>query len=177
MAQIHELEAEIARLKRSDEPILLCGDFNNSPTSTVYEYMQNMFLRNHDEPMRSAYDSYLLSDTDDDGMVMDLEKGHQGGAAFEPPFTTVNYRRRWTIDYIWYSSNTLRASKLLKIPSEAELRREEGPPNWLAVTMAGDSSGRLPCGLNGNHNGIPNSVHGSDHVPIMAVFEVVNNNP
>ena len=57
------------------------------------------------------------------------------------------------------------------IPSEAELRSEEGPIDWLAANMGESDSGRLPCDLNGNLNGIPNSKQGSDHIPIMASFE------
>lgn len=59
------------------------------------------------------------------------------------------------------------------IPPEAELRSEEGPMDWLAATMGESDSGRLPCGLNGNHNGIPNSRQGSDHVPIMASLQLI----
>lgn len=56
--------------------------------------------------MRSAYDCYQLCEdveTDKRPHLVDIETAPAGGAVYEPRFTTVNFRRRWTIDYIWYN--------------------------------------------------------------------------
>ncbi|KAG9410409.1 Nocturnin [Aphanomyces cochlioides] len=142
------LEAKYAhQLPHGTIPVVLCGDFNNSPTSPLYHYMEKDFL-SPTIAMKSAYADYRAIDGT-------AETG-------EPPHTTVNYRRCWTIDYIWYSPQHLQRDAILEIASEAELRSEAGPPGWHAVANIPDD------GI--NRNGIPNSVHGSDHVPIMATF-------
>lgn len=137
-----------------------------------------ILIHNSEENMkfRSAYDQYtrLMDKPSPDNhpyVVVDVNQQEESFGQFEPPHTTVNYRRCWTIDYIWYNEKYLRPIRIWKIPSESELRQEEGPPGWLTVMMAEDSSGRLPAGRRGNHNGIPNSIQGSDHVPIMAEFQ------
>ena len=130
------------------------------------------------EQFRSAYDRYRssasLPASSADAKDADGELGRD-----EPPHTTVNFRRCWAIDYIWYSSSNLVSSRVAKIPSEEELRSEEGPPGWinrLAMLDSYSKLGRLPSGLQGNHNGIPNSRFGSDHVPIMAELEFLRPN-
>lgn len=160
---------------------MLCGDFNNSPESAVYEYMENSFMQAQNvegvtEHFQSAYKLYkqnALASGFHDPETLKIGESKSD----EPLHTTVNYRRCWTIDYIWYSQSSLVPSKILDIPDESVLRSEEGPPNWLNRLALSDSynkSGRLPSGLNGNHNGIPNSRLGSDHVPIMAEFQFLS---
>ncbi|KAF0699356.1 Aste57867_10072 [Aphanomyces stellatus] len=145
-------------LRQGSVPIVLCGDFNNSPTSPLYHYMENNFL-SHAATMKSAYASYRLADGTASTSELDAHVSN------EPPHTTVNYRRCWTIDYIWYSQEHMTPTSILEIPSEEDLRAEDGPPGWkTGVTDIPQAELCL------NHNGIPNSQHGSDHVPILATF-------
>ncbi|KAH7492067.1 hypothetical protein PRIC1_002459 [Phytophthora ramorum] len=199
MAELYELEEEVIRMSsdvkdkyerdlagtvtgQNSVPIVLCGDFNNSPESPIYEYMENSFMQKPNlegvsEVFRSAYAFYkpnalasALEHSEDTLRSLKVEEGKKA----EPPHTTVNFRRCWTIDYVWYSKSSLVPSRVLEIPPEGELRAEDGPGNWfnrLALADSLNRSGRLPSGLHGNYNGIPNSVFGSDHVPIMAEFE------
>lgn len=142
--------------------------------------MQKPDIEGVQEPFESAYALYkqnaATSSYHDVDASTEMSLRPQEGVKDEPPHTTVNFRRCWTIDYIWYSQHTLVPRRILDIPSEAILRSEEGPANWfnrLAMEDGYSRSGRLPTGLQGNHNGIPNSQFGSDHVPIMAEFEFV----
>ncbi|TMW66426.1 hypothetical protein Poli38472_004191 [Pythium oligandrum] len=200
MAEIFELEEEIIRMSSDIRdkyerdlaqthsgphhvPVIICGDFNNSPESPLYEYMENSFMQKPNlegvqDVFRSAYGRYKQnaqsSPYHDAESSLELGLQHEEGKKDEPPHTTVNFRRCWTIDYVWYSQNTLVPTRILDIPSEAALRSEEGPADWfnrLAMLDSYSKSGRLPTGFQGNHNGIPNSQFGSDHVPIMAEFE------
>jgi mRNA deadenylase 3'-5' endonuclease subunit Ccr4 len=127
-----------------------------------------------EEAFTSAYAQYKKNlqafsvDSNDEVVTSDTSEMN------EPPHTTVNYRRCWTIDYIWYSNRHMVPRRILDIPSEDILRSEEGPPGWfnrLAMSDSFNRLGRLPTGLHGNHNGIPNSQFGSDHVPLMTEFE------
>lgn len=165
---------------------MLCGDFNNSPDSAIYEYMENSFMQKPNlegmyEAFGSAYGAYLpnqaAAQSDASSSPPAPSEQAQVGPKGEPPHTTVNFRRCWTIDYIWYSKSSLVPSRVLEIPPESVLRSEEGPPDWLNRIARSDSyskAGRLPSGLHGNHNGIPNSKFGSDHVPILAEFEFLS---
>jgi mRNA deadenylase 3'-5' endonuclease subunit Ccr4 len=141
-------------------------------------FMQKPNLEGVTETFKSAYAKYKQNALSS-GVYDEASLHIKAGKKDEPPHTTVNYRRCWTIDYIWYSQSSLVPAKILDIPDESILRSEEGPPNWLNRLALSDSynkSGRLPSGLHGNHNGIPNSKFGSDHVPIMAEFEFLRTN-
>ncbi|KAF1316910.1 Glucose-repressible alcohol dehydrogenase, partial [Globisporangium splendens] len=200
MSELFELEEEVIRMTsdvmdkyerdmadtvtgKNHLPIVLCGDFNNSPESAIYEYMETAFMQKPNlegvtETFKSAYAKYKQNAIAS-GVHDETSLHIKAGKKDEPPHTTVNYRRCWTIDYIWYSQSSLAPAKILDIPDESVLRSEEGPPNWLNRLALSDSynkSGRLPSGLHGNHNGIPNSKFGSDHVPIMAEFEFLRTN-
>lgn len=45
----------------------------------------------------------------------------------DAPHTSCTHRRCYTIDFLWYSSNSLRVTHLGEIPTEEVLRSEEGP--------------------------------------------------
>nr|CCA20442.1 conserved hypothetical protein [Albugo laibachii Nc14] len=190
MAELYEFEEEVIRLcsdmkdKYQQEirssitggpnfPVILCGDFNNTPQSAIYDHMHNSFLQRPNmegirEEFRSAYRYYRLNEMAQSSSVSSMKEEIVG--EFEPPHTTVNYRRCWTIDYIWYSSSNLVPCRILEIPSEAVLRAEEGPPGWferLAHLDTFQKSGRKQ----GSQNGIPNSKCGSDHIPLFAELE------
>lgn len=143
--------------------------------------MQNPNLEGVREAFRSSYGSYKInaqnSPFHDVEASTELALHPEDGKKNEPPHTTVNFRRCWTIDYIWYSQSNLVPYKILDIPSEETLRQEEGPLNWfnrLAMSDSYSKSGRLPSGFQGNHNGIPNSRFGSDHIPLMTELEFLS---
>ncbi|KAJ0402637.1 hypothetical protein P43SY_007502 [Pythium insidiosum] len=204
MAELFELEEEIIRMSSDVKdkysrdladtitghehiPIIICGDFNNSPESPLYEYMESSFMQKPNlegvqEPFRSAYALYrqnaeAVASAPEAEQQQQRRPPSDADRRDEPPHTTVNFRRCWTIDYIWYSQRSLVPTRVLDIPSEAVLRAEDGPAGWfnrLAMSDSYSKSGRLPSGFQGNHNGIPNSMFGSDHVPIMAEFEFLH---
>jgi len=105
------------------------------------------------------------------------------GGEYEPPHTTLNYKRAWTIDYIWHSNYILRKggsgrddtsgrlhpqlTNVLEIPSENDLRAEDGPEGWVQREK---KNGEPLLDPQKNNNGIPNSVFGSDHIPLLAIF-------
>jgi mRNA deadenylase 3'-5' endonuclease subunit Ccr4 len=157
LAELNELHKKLKDVTKKwfsdtsiSPPILIAGDFNNVPGSAVYEYMENELS------LKSAYRNYTNSSND---------KMNQGGK-YEPPHTTVNYKRCQTIDYIWHSNN-LQPIELLKLPIENELRSENGPDGWQDKVNASLLNKT-------NNNGIPNSKYGSDHIPLMAQFNCLS---
>jgi CCR4-NOT transcription complex subunit 6 len=198
MAELKEMETAIMEIQalvrdkygQAQLPTLFCGDFNNGPSSPIYSYLLESFLVSSDTkndetnnetassssstekttiipPMRSAYGVYKLA----------IEKGEvdeqcRGGPEFEPDHTTVTYKRSWTIDYIWYSHSTLRLTHLLEIPPKEALQMEDGSAGWID-RFNEKLEPQEQLDKQKNYNGIPNSVFGSDHLPIMAVFELI----
>eukprot|EP01130_Rhizamoeba_saxonica_P001578 TRINITY_DN1142_c0_g1_i5.p1 TRINITY_DN1142_c0_g1~~TRINITY_DN1142_c0_g1_i5.p1 ORF type:complete len:253 (-),score=61.58 TRINITY_DN1142_c0_g1_i5:24-782(-) len=136
-------------------PVILGGDFNNGPNSEIYHYMQEEF-GNDNVSLRSAFDIYKQFNNESR-----IIQSQDYGPEYEPGHTTVTSRRCWTIDYIWYDSNTTTVKSLLKIPEEEELRNEN--INWYEGKDIQEDLQKT---------GIPNSVWGSDHVPIVAIFEL-----
>ena len=66
-------------------------------------------------------------------------------ATSEPPFTNVTHDFVGTLDYIFYTDDTLAPLSLLELPSEKECRNKYG--------------------------GLPNTQCSSDHVALMAEFQ------
>ncbi|XP_037327394.1 nocturnin-like isoform X1 [Pungitius pungitius] len=86
----------------SDIPLLICGDFNAVPTEEVYQRFITSPLR-----LESAYKKLSL-----DGLT-------------EPEYTTWKIRPTGeccsTLDYIWYSRDTLRVDTVLEMPTEQQI--------------------------------------------------------
>jgi len=56
---------------------------------------------------------------------------------------------------------------VLEIPSESDLRSENGPEGWVEREK---KMGEPLLDPQKNNNGIPNSVFGSDHIPLLGIF-------
>ncbi|XP_029296162.1 nocturnin-like isoform X1 [Cottoperca gobio] len=86
----------------SDIPLLICGDFNAIPTEEVYRRFTTSPLG-----LDSAY------------------KKLSEDALTEPEYTTWKIRPTGecctTLDYIWYSQNTLRVDAVLDMPTEEQI--------------------------------------------------------
>ena len=87
----------------------MTGDFNNGPNSPVYAHITGDILSDTGAPLfRSAYDIYRhLSE----GISL---KEDRHGPDLEAPFTSVNFKRQWTMDYLFYTHSRLRVTHLLQ---------------------------------------------------------------
>lgn len=92
----------------SPPPLVICGDFNAAPSEEVYRRYSSSPLR-----LDSAYKKLSL-----DG-------------SREPDFTTWKIRPsgecRATLDYVWYSRDTLTVDGLLDLPSEEQIGPDRLP--------------------------------------------------
>jgi len=125
--------------------------------------MHHEFLYNSHQ-MKSSYRKYNYPGNTLDSLKNEEieEKILQGD--YEPSCTSVTHRRAKTIDYIFYSSKYLKLNQCKSLPTEEELRSEEGEENWQ------DNVKEMKFNPNQNYNGLPNTKWGSDHIPIMASF-------
>ena len=88
--------------------LIVCGDFNAVPSEEVYQRFAASPLR-----LDSAY-----------------KKLSRGGAA-EPPYTTWKIRPSGeccsTLDYVWYSRDSLQVDALLALPTEEQIGPDRLP--------------------------------------------------
>ncbi|KAI9829242.1 MAG: Glucose-repressible alcohol dehydrogenase transcriptional effector [Sarea resinae] len=110
----------------SDIPLVICGDFNSSVDSAVYNLLAHGSLPNtHSDLANRAYGNFTR-----EGMAhpftLKSSYGNMGELTFTnhtPDFTDV-------IDYIWYSTNSLQVTGLLGEVDKEYLQRVPGFPNY-----------------------------------------------
>lgn len=146
-------------------PVIVCGDFNNTPDSAVYRYMTQTFMQRQPDsasggktavgPFESAYNQYQ-------GAVRGelLPEAEVKCGKGEPGFSTITHRRRNNIDYIFHNQQLAPLSVLSEPPLDRVVCDKP-------MEATGD---HIPDGI--VRHAIPNSLFGSDHMPIMAVFAV-----
>ncbi|MDP2439856.1 MAG: endonuclease/exonuclease/phosphatase family protein [archaeon] len=133
-------------------PLVLAGDFNSLPSSSVYRFITEGHISATDLPAWTAAGAPRLKDVGMDSFAvsylegphchgLSLKSAYGARAEGEPGFT--NYTPNWqgTIDYIFFSP-PLRCGSVLPFPSIEEVSEEAG--------------------------GLPNSQHASDHLPLLA---------
>ncbi|WFD32396.1 poly(A)-specific ribonuclease [Malassezia sp. CBS 17886] len=106
-------------------PTVVCGDFNSTPDSGVYEFVsQGTAPADHADFMGHKYGSYTS-----EGLKHSLSLRSAYSNVGELSFTNHTPGFRGVIDYIWYSSNSLAASGLLGEVDLGYLSRVVGFPN------------------------------------------------
>lgn len=109
-------------------PVIVCGDFNAPPDEPVYELFQGS-----DSPPKLS-SSYVTP--------------HYGNK--EPSLTSWKFRAagesKYTIDYIWFKSDTLKVDSIWTVPTEEEIGKD----------------------------GLPCAKYPSDHVSLCTCFRLEN---
>lgn len=154
-AFMQELELLIqSRGLPQDIPIILAGDFNSTPESSVYELLSNgaCMLSKNDIPD----DGHLLNTCRlRHNLRMSSTYSQLGG---EPAFTNYTFTFKGVLDYIWYGTDSLVATAFLEIPSESGLLRNHAKD------------------LSEDETGIPNEHWSSDHIALVADFQLLKRN-
>ncbi|PVU92120.1 hypothetical protein BB561_004030 [Smittium simulii] len=127
--------------KETQPTVLICGDFNSTPDSGLYEYLSTSKLSKAHDDM-AKLESY--SDYTEKGLTHDFSLKSAYASIGEMDITNYTPTFKGVIDYIWYSTSTLQLAGLL------------GPidPVWLSQQV-----------------GFPNAQIPSDHIPLMAEFK------
>jgi len=114
----------------NDIPLVVCGDFNSTRTSSVYE----LFTKGRVAPDHSDFGKYQYGNLTRTGpqhtFSMRSAYVHLEGTPDELTFTNYTPTFVDVIDYIWYSTNTLEVVELLGPPDPEYLKRVPGFPNW-----------------------------------------------
>mmetsp|Transcript_35685 Transcript_35685/g.43022 ORF Transcript_35685/g.43022 Transcript_35685/m.43022 type:complete len:566 (+) Transcript_35685:143-1840(+) len=165
--QVHTLLKGLEKIAASaDIPMLVTGDFNSIPGSAPHSLLATGRVdANHPElstdplgilrppsklchqlPLVSAYTAY-----NQPGLALSLglererQKGRVDETTSEPLFTNYSGEFNGTLDYIFYTANSLQPTSLLELPTKEEV-------------------------LSGNSVGLPSPNWPSDHIAMMAEF-------
>ncbi|CAI6339003.1 unnamed protein product [Periconia digitata] len=109
-----------------DIPLLLCGDFNSTPDSGAYEFItQGTMSNTHVDLGSRKYGNFTR-----DGMHHPFQLKSSYAAIGELAFTNYTPGFVGTLDYIWYSTNTLQVVGLLGDIDKDYLKCVPGFPNY-----------------------------------------------
>jgi CCR4-NOT transcription complex subunit 6 len=139
--QAHLLVQAIEQAPWKHMPLIICGDFNSTPESAVYEYMHQGALRSDHEELR----------TDPCGLLQNVQFEHtlrlttayETCSGKEAEYTNFTEEFKGTLDYIFFGSNCLTVLAISQVDEEAQLKQETA---------------------------LPSSTRPSDHVSLVATF-------
>merc|ERR1719384_2069998 len=122
-------------------PLLICGDFNSTPESAVYEYLRRGQVRENHPDLQN----------DPCGIVKQLTLRHSLPMATayetcngrEAQYTNYTEDFKGTLDYIWFSPDALAVLAISQVDDESQLTLETA---------------------------LPSSTRPSDHVSLVATF-------
>jgi len=125
--QAHLLLRTLQQLPDRNMPLLVCGDFNSTPDSAVYEYYREGTVpQTHDDLQ-----------ADPCGILKQLNVGHSLRlcTAYETcngrEATYTNYTEdfKGTLDYIWFTSESLSVLAISQVDDESQLMQETALPS------------------------------------------------
>lgn len=122
-------------------PSLICGDFNSTPDSAVYEYIRRGTLRSDHQELRS--DPCGLLSSIHFGHSLQLSTAYEACSGTEAAFTNFTEEFKGTLDYIFFSSDSLAVLAISQVDDESQLKQETA---------------------------LPSSTRPSDHVSLVATF-------
>ncbi|GAA5983210.1 hypothetical protein JCM11641_006851 [Rhodosporidiobolus odoratus] len=110
-------------------PTVICGDFNSTPDSGVYEYLNSGSL----EPTHADLQGYTYGNYTQDGLSHRLSLksayGNFGAGGELMPFTNFTPGFKGTIDYIWYTASSVGVQGVLGEVDHTYLQDCVGFPN------------------------------------------------
>ncbi|KEH41765.1 putative poly(A)-specific ribonuclease [Medicago truncatula] len=153
--QVHTLLKGLEKIATSaDTPMLVCGDFNSVPGSAPHALLAMgkvdpshpdltvdplNILRPHSKlvhqlPLVSAYSSFARTA----GLAFEQHKRRLDGGTNEPLFTSVTGDFVGTLDYIFYTADSLVVESLLELLDEESLRKDTAlpSPGWSSDHIA-----------------------------------------
>ncbi|CAK9199439.1 unnamed protein product [Sphagnum troendelagicum] len=155
--QVHTLLKGLEKIAASaDIPMLVAGDFNSVPMSAPHSLLATGrvdaahpdlatdplgILRPpsklcHSLPLTSAYSA--LGRMNGVGPMLDRQRLHMDPSSDEPFFTNCTRDFLGTLDYIFYTDNSLEVESLLELLDEERLRKDTAlpSPEWSSDHIA-----------------------------------------
>ena len=147
---LQELE-NFAMTRGSSLPLMICGDFNSSPDSAVYDLLmqQNVHPGHPDVNVVTGDDCpNVLPDAINITHSFHLGSAYQSVLGEEPQQTNYTLNFKGVLDYICYSRQTLRPLSVSPVPDESILTRH------------GDA--------------LPSTEFSSDHIMLISDMQIMN---
>ncbi|CAD7971813.1 unnamed protein product [Amoebophrya sp. A120] len=114
-------------------PHLVCGDFNSTPESAVYEMWSRGQVPDLEHPDIKASDKHKLVETlaRSRGLnhSMKLLSGYEAVDKKEPLYTNYTENFKGTLDYVWFSAELLAVLAISKVDEEEALLEEAALPS------------------------------------------------
>ena len=155
---MHELEQLV--LSRN-LPLMVCGDFNSPPNSSVYELCSTRSVDPAHQDLQSDA-CHVLPPAEHITHELDLASVYHTVTGEEPLFTNFTVGFKGSLDYLWHTPSSLRPLAVVPVPDEDTLRTAgEALPNCLyssdhillcADMQLGGSTGAEIAAVN---NGVP----------------------
>ncbi|OEU16815.1 Exo_endo_phos-domain-containing protein [Fragilariopsis cylindrus CCMP1102] len=147
---LQELE-NFAMSRGTSLPLMICGDFNSSPDSAVYDLLmrQNVHPGHPDVNINTGDDCpNVLPDAMNITHSFQLGSTYQSVLGEEPQQTNYTLNFKGVLDYICYSVQTLRPLSASPVPDESVLTRH------------GDA--------------LPSTEFSSDHIMLISDMQILN---
>jgi CCR4-NOT transcription complex subunit 6 len=122
LESLHEWIMRTTSMHASAAPVLLCGDFNSTPDSSVYELLMTGQVSHEIEDPYAIVPHPL-------GHSLPLRSVHQAVVGHEAQVTNFTSRFSGTLDYICFSTTALRALAVSNGYSYEELSRDVAVPS------------------------------------------------
>jgi CCR4-NOT transcription complex subunit 6 len=148
-AFIQEVEMLCQRVGM-DTPIIVGGDFNSEPISSVYELISSGSCSGRDDLVE---DSHGVLATCRLQHNLHLRSSYSLTGS-EPAYTNYTSAFKGTLDYIWYSPESVVATAVMEVPDERTL---------FSTAISSDGA-----------DGLPNTQWSSDHIALCTDFTRAN---
>lgn len=150
-AFMHELEVLFHnRRLPAGVPLIMAGDLNSEPVSSVYEFLSTGQCSMTKPDMAEEGFENVLSCRLSHNLHMRSAYALTGS---EPAFTNYTHNFVGVLDYIWFGADSVLPVAILEIPDERSLFGKEAETD--------------------SEDGIPNAQWSSDHVALVAEFQLV----
>lgn len=148
---MQELELVIQqRMLGADVPIIIAGDFNSEPISSVYEFLStgtcSMSKPDVPDDIYNVLSSCRLRHN------LHVRSSYSLSGS-EPEYTNYTHNFVGVLDYIWYGVESIVPTAIMKIPDERLLFGKESESSVI--------------------DGIPNAQWSSDHVALLTEFQLL----
>eukprot|EP00300_Choanocystis_sp_HF-7_P043220 c9822_g1_i1.p1 GENE.c9822_g1_i1~~c9822_g1_i1.p1 ORF type:complete len:395 (-),score=86.36 c9822_g1_i1:24-1208(-) len=115
-------------------PVVICGDFNSTPDSGVWEFLHKGHLPpQHSDFGKLQWGHYTHSKNGQMGRGcthdLNLDSAYYSVLGHEPSFTNASFDFTGCLSYIWFTPQTLRVHGVLETISKQALEEEIAMPN------------------------------------------------
>lgn len=117
----------VEQMPMESMPLLICGDFNSTPESAVYELLRQGSVRSDHEELK--VDPCGLLKRLNIGHALNMCTAYETCNGREAQYTNYTEDFKGTLDYIWFSADTLDVLAISQVDEESQLTQETALPS------------------------------------------------